>query len=150
MVKISKKILFATDGSPHSEEISKKIVEIQKEWNCKVVVFHSIKDHTFFPVVNSDKNRLLSDYRNNEDLHKELGKRILKQTGKIFERSDIPIELRLIKKENSENYIKRIIKKEKFDLIVLGIEGGHQYKSKRSFLPTNFTKVFEEYQCDIF
>ncbi|MFX1366760.1 MAG: universal stress protein [Promethearchaeota archaeon] len=148
MVKIYKKILFATDGSPCSEEISKKIVEFQKEWNCKVVIFHSIKDHTFFPIVNFDKNRLLSDYRNNEDLHNELGKRILKETGKIFERLDIPIELRLIKKENSANYIKRIIKEEKFDLVIICMEGYHN-KSKMLFLPTDFSRVLEENSCDI-
>lgn len=143
-----KKILFATDGSPHSDMIAKKIVEFEKEWDCKVVVFYSIKDNNYVSKFKSQNCFLPLDYRNNEEIRKELGKEILKQTKKIFDRANIPVELRLIDDEDPENYIKRRIKEEEFDLVVIGSKG-HLYKSQKSFLRTKFTKTLNHYPCDV-
>ncbi len=143
-----KKILFGTDGSPHSDNIAKQIIQFQKEWNCKIVVFHSIKDKKYLSTLNSENYLLSLDYRNNEDLRKELGKEILKQTKKIFDKAYISVELRLIEEEDSEDYIKKIVIKEEFDLVVLGSKG-HHFKSQKSYLRNRFTKLLEQNPCDI-
>lgn len=148
MVKIYKKILFATDGSLYSDNAAKQIVEFQKEWNCKVVVFHSIKHNKYLSIFHSDNNLLSMDYRNNEELRKELGKEILKETKKIFDRAHIFVEPRLIEDEDPEDYIKTKVKEEEFDLVVLGCNGHHS-KSQKSFLGTRITKILKYAPCDV-
>lgn len=148
VVKIYKKILFATDGSPHSDNVAKQIVEFQKEWNCKIVVFHSLKHNNYLSIVHSDKYLLSMDYRSNNELRKELGKEILKQTKKIFDRANISVETRLIEDEGPEDYIKRRVEKEEFDLVVLGFNGHHS-KSQKSFLGTRSIKILKHAPCDV-
>jgi len=148
VVKIYKKILFATDGSPHSDIAAKQIVEFQKEWNCKIVVFHSLKHNKYLSLFHSDNNLLSMDYRSKEELRKELGKEILKQTKKIFDRANISVESRLIENEDPEDYIKRRVKEEEFDLVVLGFNG-HDSKSQKSFLATRSIKILKHTPCDV-
>lgn len=148
MVKIYKKILFATDGSPHSDNAAKQIVEFQKEWNCKIVVFHSLKHNKYLSRSHSDNYLLSKDYRSKEELHKELGKEILKQTKKIFDRANISVELRLIEDEDPKDYIKRRVEEEDFDLVVLGFNGHHS-KSKKSSLGTRSIKILKHAPCDV-
>jgi len=147
---IYKKILFGTDGSPHSDNIARQIVDFQKQWNCKVVIFHSIKDDKYLSMLSSNNTLLSLNYRNSEELRKEFGKEILKQTKKIFDRASISVELRLIEDEDPKNYIKRMVKEEEFDLVILG-SNEHHYNSEKSFLRQRFTKILEESQspCDV-
>ena len=148
MVKIYKKILFATDGSPHSDNAAKQIVDFQKEWNCKVVFFHSLKHNKYPSIFHSDNYILSVDNRNNVELRKELGKEILIQTKKIFDKAHISVEPRLIEDEDPEDYIKRSVKEEEFDLVVLG-SNGHHSKSQKSFLGTRPTKILKHTPCDV-
>jgi len=148
VVKIYKKILFATDGSPNSDNAAKQIVDFQKEWNCKIVIFHTLKHNKYPSIFHSDNSHSSNDYRNNRELRKELGKEILKQTKKIFDRVHISVEPRLIEDEDLEHYIKTRVQEEEFDLVVLGCNGHHS-KSKKSFLGTRSTKILENVACDV-
>ena len=148
MVEIYNKILFCTDGSPHSDIVAKQIGELQKYWNCQIVVFHSLKDNKYISRFNSDNSSLCLGYENKEGLRRELGKEILKQTKKIFDILNISVGYRLIEDETPEDYIKRMIREEEFDLVILG-NNGHCYKSHKSFLPPRFTKILKHYPCDV-
>lgn len=148
MVKIYKKILFATDGSPHSDNVAKQIAKFQKEWNCKIVIFHSLKHNKYLPIFHSDNHFLSMDYRNNEEFRKELGKEILKQTKKIFDRAHISVETRLVEDEDPEDYIRRRVEEEEFDLVVFGFNMHHS-KSQKSFLGTSSIKLLNHALCDV-
>jgi len=147
VVKIYKKILFVTDGSPHSDILAKKIIEFEREWDCKIVIFHSIKDNIHISKFNFDNYNSSLNYRYNEEIRKELGIEILKRTKKIFDEANLPVELQLIEDEDSESYIKRRIQQEEFDLVVIGND--FHYKSKKSFLRPKFTKILNHHTCDV-
>lgn len=141
MTKIYKKILFYADGSAHSDNIAKQIVEFQKEWNCKVVIFHSIKSKRYLSTLYPDNIFQQIDC-------KEIGQEILRQTKRIFDKAHISIELRLIEDEYPEQYIKRITKAEDFDLVILS-SGGHHIRSEKTFLDTISNKLLKYTPCDV-
>ena len=148
MIKIYKKILFATDGSIHSNIAAEKIVEFQKDWNCKVVIFHSMKHHRYFSTLCSDKNPIAIDYRYRKEVRKELGKEILETTKKIFDNAHIPVDLRLIEDEEPKDYIEKVVKGEDFDLVVLGCNRHHS-KLKKKSQGTASTKILKHAPCDV-
>lgn len=76
------------------------------------MIFHSIKHVCTFST---------SLYN---DIKKE-GNRILKEAKNFFESAQIPVKIRLVKKYEPEDYITKIVEKEYFDLVILGINGFH-------------------------
>lgn len=79
MIIIYKKILLAIDGSHHGNNAAKQVVEFQKKWNSKVVIFHSIKNYRLPSEVYSNFKALASIHSNLEDVCKEAGKQLLKK-----------------------------------------------------------------------
>ena len=112
------------------------------------MVFHSLKHNKYPSIFHSDNNLLSNDYRNNEELRKELGKEILKETKKIFDRAHISVEPRLIEDEDPEDYIKKTVKEEEFELVILGCNGHHS-KSQKSFLGSRSLKILKHAPCDV-
>ena len=58
------------------------------------------------------------------------------------------VETRLIYNTMPEDYIKKIVKEEEFDLVILGCKGDHS-KLRRTFLGTVPDKVINEAPCDV-
>lgn len=112
------------------------------------MVFHSLKHNKHLSIFNADNYLLSMDYRSNEVLRKELGKQILKQTKKIFDRANISVELRLIEDEGPEDYIKRRVEEEEFDLVVLGFNRHHS-KSQKSLMGTRPIKILNHAPCSV-
>lgn len=111
-------------------------------------MFHSLK-HNKYPSIFYPENNLLSNnYTITEDSRKELGKEILKETKKIFDRSHISVESRLIEDYTPEDYIKKTVEEEEFDLVILGCNGHHS-KLKKSFLGTRSLKILKNTPCDV-
>ena len=135
MKQIYKKILFATDGSKTANRAAEKLIEFYKSWKCKLVIFHSIKHVCTFSV---------SLYN---DIEKE-GNRILKEAKKIFESAQIPVEIRLIKRYEPEDYITSVVEKENFDLVILGINGFHS-KFSRIIIGSVAERVIKRAACDV-
>lgn len=147
MRKIYNKILFGTDGSFHANNAAERIIEFQKGWNCEVVVFHSIKHHNLPSKLHFNDNILHINSRNSEELRREVGKEILEKTKKIFERAHLLIKTRLIEDKAPEEYIKKIVEVEGFDLVVLGCKGRHS-KLQEILLGTVSTKILKHVLCD--
>jgi len=148
VIKIYKKILLAIDGSFHSNNATEQVLEFQKLWNCKVVIFHSIKHHKLPKALYPDAFLPVKIYCNIEEVSKKAGEVLLEKTKKVFDKSQSPAETRLIEDESPEEYIARIVEKENFDLVVLGSKGYHS-KIKEVLLGTVSTKVTKYAPCDV-
>lgn len=148
MVIIYKKILLATDGSFHANNAAEQVAEFQKKWNCKVVIFHSIKHHKiplgFFP----NESLPLEVYRDIEEVSKKTAEQLLNKTKEIVNITGSSVETRLIEDEEPEVYIRRIVEEENFDLVVLGSKGKHS-KLEEILLGTVSKKVVKSTPCDV-
>ncbi|MBA7533749.1 putative universal stress protein [subsurface metagenome] len=145
---IYKKILLATDGSPHAINAVKQVVEFQKIWNSKVLIIHSIKDNRIPSEIYPDATVLYSKHSTFEEVYKEAGNNLLEKTRNMFGKNQELVETRLIEDEAPEDYITRIAEEENIDLIVLGSRGQHS-KIKKVFLGTVSTKVAKRAPCNV-
>ncbi len=80
--------------------------------------------------------------------NRKRGTELLDNTKKLFETENASIETRLILDEAPEEYIKKVVKDEGFDLVVLGCKGDHS-KLKRTLIGTIPEKVLNEVPCDL-
>ena len=112
MVNIYNKILLAVDDSSNSSRAINKVIDLQKSWNCKVVIFHSIKH----PIKSLLPNiALLSGsgtyYVSEQELlyeYKKAGDKLLRAKQELFNNKELPVETRLITDEAPEEYIEKV------------------------------------------
>ncbi len=147
-MKLYKKILLATDGSEHANNAAKKAVEFQKIWDSEVVVIHSIKDNRIPSELYPNIDVLYAKYSSLEEVYKDAGTKLLNKTKRMFGDRQSSVETRLIEKEAPEDYIRRIVEEEKFDLVVLGSRGQHS-KVKKALLGSVSSKVSRNAPCDV-
>ena len=143
-----KKILFATDGSEISKRAAEKIVELYKNWKCQVVVLHSLVHHVIHDLMLISSNKYSSyytlEYVNEEkDVY-----RVLRETKEFFEAARIPVEARLVREYEPNEYIIKCVEDEDFDLVVLGVKGVHSML-KEDNIGSIPQKVMKHICCDI-
>ncbi len=150
------KILLAVDGSEDSNRAIKKTIELQKKFDSKVVVFHSV-EHQMIPKIiplgypfggANFYTVPYSDYESIRREHIKKGENILKEAKEFFEKAELSVETRLIEEYHPDEYIKEVVEKENFDLVILGCKGHHS-KLKQVFLGTVATKVLNDTPCDV-
>jgi nucleotide-binding universal stress UspA family protein len=167
-----KKILLATDGSKHINRAASIIIGFYKKWGSEIVIFHSIKhmlekvsppshgwaipyasdayfsgSSTISPIlIKGGKYPNIDRISESEVL--QIGERILEEKKAIFEELQIPVKIRLITKTYPEEFIERIVKKKKFDLVVVGIKGIHS-KISQIFLGSVAENVVKNAPCDV-
>ena len=81
-------------------------------------------------------------------MYQEAGTRLLNKTKSMFGESKSSVETRLIENEPPEDYIRRIVEEENFDLVILGSRGQHS-KVKKVLLGTVSSKVSKNAPCDV-
>ena len=167
-----KKILLATDGSDHMRRATAVITSFYKKWGSEIRIFHSIKhmaekvsppshgwtvpytSNAYFNVTTTtdgvkvqsepDENiKILTD----QEIEK-IGEDILSGTKAFFDEIQVPVKTRLIIKEDPERYIERIVKKKKFDLVVVGITGMHS-KLDQVLMGSVAEYVVANAECDV-
>ncbi|MFX0002344.1 MAG: universal stress protein [Candidatus Hodarchaeota archaeon] len=146
--KIYKKILIGTDGSLHANNAAERAAEFQKEWKCKIVIFHSMNHHRLPRTIYPDRNFPLEVIQNIEELSREAGKDLLKKTEKMFDKSISSVETRLIEDLSPDEFIFKVVNEENIDLVVIGSKGHHS-KIKAIFLGTISTQVSKNAPCDV-
>ena len=150
MNKMFKKILLGVDKSENSMKAVDKVIEIQKESNSEVVLFHSFLHHitelrpTFG--MGSVNDTSLS-YEIHKDTVKE-GTKLLDDLKQKFESKGLKVETRRIFDFGPEYYIEERVKEEGFDLVVLGCGGKHS-KLRRTFVGTVPEYVINHVDVDV-
>jgi len=118
-----------------------RVIEIQKNFGGEVVVFHSVLHNL------SKKSPQIDSDSINEDNNHE-GKEILKKVEELFKKANLSAETRLILDIHPAEYIKKVVEKEGFNLVVLGSKGKHK-KLKRALLGSIPSKVTNNVLCDV-
>ena len=150
MNKLFKKILVGVDISENSMKAVDKVIEIQKESDSEVVLFHSFLHHiselrpTFG--VNPGPATSLS-YEIHNDIVRE-GTKLLDDVKQKFESKGLKVETRRIFDFGPEYYIEERVKEEGFDLVVLGCGGKHS-KLRRTFVGTVPEYVINHVDVDV-
>ena len=132
---IYNKILIGIDESEESKKAVKRVIEIQKDFGGDTVVFHSV----------------LHGFASRESIKEEdmkEGKKILSNVEKIFKDVNLSIETRLIEDVHPEDFIKEVVEKEKFNLVVLGNKGKHKLL-RRSVIGSIPANVMNSVLCDV-
>jgi nucleotide-binding universal stress UspA family protein len=145
-----KKILLGVDDSENAVRAANKVIEMQRLHGSKVVAFHSVIHHLSeispgFGFLNGGSGVI------SLTLHEESirdGERVLDTVKKLFEENNAKIETRLVFDIPPEDYIKKTIEEENFDLIVLGSKGHHS-KLSRALLGTIPDKVINDTVADV-
>ena len=147
--------MLASDGSDDAVRATKRVIELQKQINCKVVVFNSIEHHIIpkvlptipffnvkpYAIPDYDYAKILAEYEN-------AGKKILEETKKMFDAEKLNVETQLIKGKSPGDYIIKMVKEEGFDLVVLGCKGHHS-KLREVFIGTVAEKTLNHAACDV-
>jgi nucleotide-binding universal stress UspA family protein len=76
------------------------------------------------------------------------GKKILSNVEKLFKDADLKIQTRLVEDVHPEDFIKDMVEKEEFNLVVLGNKGKHKLL-RRAALGSVPTKVMGSVLCDV-
>ncbi|MFW9942395.1 MAG: universal stress protein [Candidatus Thorarchaeota archaeon] len=145
-----KKILLGMDKSDDAFHAAKRAIEFQKRDNCKVVAFHSVLHHLSEMNPNPFSPTGVSvgiSYTIHNDYIKR-GEEILRDLDELFKEANAKVETRLIFDIPPEDYIKKMVEEEDFDLIILGCKGHHS-KLSRIFLGTVPIKVINNVSIDV-
>jgi len=145
-----KKILLGIDSSEDAKDAIDKVIQLQKENNSEVVVFHSVLHRLseLAPAlsigVNPDSTLT---YQIHKDRLKE-GRKLLEDVKSKFEKENLTIETRLIYDLGPQYYIEKKTEEEGFDLVVLGCKGEHS-KLKRTVIGTVPEHVINNAPTDV-
>jgi len=155
------KILLATDGSEHSLNAAKRAAILSKQFGSKVLIFHSIKHRMtpqsipifLPPFTSTDTTQSYvipqDDYLKIERQYREAGKKILEETLKIFQDQCIEnVETKLDLDEEPHEFVKKMVEKEHYDLVVVGCTGHHN-RLRTVFLGTVAQKIINEAPCEV-
>ncbi|MFW9937119.1 MAG: universal stress protein [Candidatus Thorarchaeota archaeon] len=145
-----KKILVGIDGSESSLDAVKEALEIQKRDNSKVIVFYSLTRSLYefvptFTYLGKSGSAIPSNLRHDKW---DKGSELLNSVQELFEKEGQKVETRFIFDIPPEDYIKKVVKKEKFDLVILGSEGKHS-KLRTIFFDTIPDKVVNNISTDV-
>lgn len=144
-----KKILLAIDESENSNRAIEKVIELQKSWDCEVIMFHSIKHNNKSILLGSVITASSGSYYISErELKYKIGEDILLAKEKYFDKAKLLVETRLIFDDSPEEYIEKSIEKEKFDLVVIGTKGYHS-KLREILLGSVAQNVVKHALCDV-
>jgi nucleotide-binding universal stress UspA family protein len=149
MRKMFKKILLGVDSSDNSMKAVDKVIEIQKENNSEVVIFHSFLHHLTeirptFSIVSAPDTL---SYEIHKDYVRE-GTKLLEDIKQKFESKGLKVETRRIFDFGPEYYIEEKVKDEGYDLVVLGCGGKHS-KLRRTFVGTVPEYVINHVDVDV-
>ncbi|MFX0072304.1 MAG: universal stress protein [Candidatus Hermodarchaeota archaeon] len=133
-----KRILIGIEKLEDARKALKKVADFYKTWNSKIVVFHSIKQYmkpVSIPTIGWSYALPSSTYGLSRYEYIKAGRKLLEESKKLFEKSGIPIETRLIEDFKPEDYAKDMVKEEDFDLVII------REKEHYSWLDTLFGSV---------
>ncbi|NHJ19887.1 MAG: universal stress protein [Candidatus Lokiarchaeota archaeon] len=145
-----KKILVGIDGSESSLDAVKEALEIQKRDKSEVTVFYSLTYNLYeyiptFTFLGRPTSAI--PYALQHEQINEVNE-LLNSVQELFEKEGQKVETRLIFDINPEDYIKKVAKTEKFDLVILGSKEKHS-KLKTIFSEPIPDKVVNSISSDV-
>jgi nucleotide-binding universal stress UspA family protein len=96
----------------------------------------------------SDKIRSLKKTKLTEQEVEEIGFGILEDKKAIFNEVQVPVKIKLIVKEDPEDYILRIVPKKNYNLVVIGNTGLHS-TLRKVFIGSVSQRIVANAPCDV-
>jgi len=146
-----KKIILGVDDSEGSMKAVEKVLSMQKESGFEVVIFHSVLHHitdltpTFFGTNISTETSIR--YEVDQDRNRSANK-LLEDIKQKFTNEGLKVDTRIIYDFGPQYYIEDQVKKEGFDLVVLGCKGEHS-KLRRTVIGTVPEYVINHVNVDL-
>ena len=144
-----KKILLGIDISDVSMKAAEYVIALQKKFSSETVIFHSALHH-----LNGNPPNLGYGYNTTaitftpQENDVDLGRSLLKDIEELFRQNELYVETRLIFDISPEEYIKKQVEEENFNLVVLGYHGTHSVLGS-VLLGSVPNKVINHVQCDV-
>ena len=155
---IYKKILLGIDGSEHSYKAILKVIELLELHKSEIIVFHSVEHHAIpggafmGPSFTVGTGRIYSisdpDLERIKMVYEKNAQAILDRATEIFMEAGIKVEPRLVYREDPLSYIKKTVKEEDIELVVIGSIGVHS-RLEEILLGSVAEKVLRHVPCDI-
>ena len=145
---VYKKILFVTDGLENADRAIDKIAEFHEIWGSEILAIHFLKHQIVIPFCYESNASKLQTYFQQEFNHYQYGQAILDMTEQKFHTAGIPVDLKLIVNEIPDEFIKKLVKKQNFDLVIIGVQGPHS-KSRLKHDLSLSKKVIKKIPCDV-
>ena len=132
-----KKILVPVDGSKYSNRALVHACNLAKKYDSRISLIHVIDDARV--IVFISRKDYLNELRN-------FGKKVLEKATRITEKREVKSE-QVMKEGKPAEQILNFLKKEKYDLIVIGNKGLGSID--RFFMGSVSTKLVNNSQCPV-
>ncbi|MFX0020088.1 MAG: universal stress protein [Candidatus Hermodarchaeota archaeon] len=150
-------MLIGIDGSEHSYKAVLKAIELEKLYKTKVIVFHSVEHHVIpsgifmAPSYSIPQVYSISDpeFVRIKEVYEKNAQAIIDKAKEIFMEAGLKVETRLIYENDPVSYIKKMVKEEDVDLVIIGSKGTHSLLNE-ILLGSVAEKVLRHVPCDIF
>jgi nucleotide-binding universal stress UspA family protein len=145
--KFLQKILVPVDGS-HSCLHAKLFASlIAKKFKSKVTVVHVISHEFMHPELKAQYQLPHSILHKLDESYMDAGKKIIQNAKDLFEEKKIVVDAKLVTYEDPAEFLLDFIKKEKYDLVVIGNRADNQ--SDRYSLGSVTEKVARHSICPV-
>jgi nucleotide-binding universal stress UspA family protein len=114
------KILVPVDGSHSCRRAEELAAFIAKKFQSKVTVIHIISHDFMHPELKANYQLPRSILHEVENWYLKAGTKILKTAEEIFKEEGIEVDTRLVKYEDPLEVIQKLVKEQRYDLIVMG------------------------------
>ena len=133
-----------------------KAIDLQKLSKSKVIVFHSVEHHAeptgMFMAPSYSIPHVYSisspDIQRIKEVYEKNAQAIIDRAKEIFMEQGIQVETRLIYDHGPLSYIKKMVKEEDIDLVIIGTKGT-QSLLEEILLGSVAEKVLRHVPCDI-
>lgn len=114
------KILVPVDGSHSCLHAKLLALSIAKKFNSKVTVVHVVTHEFMHPELKAQYQLPPSIMQKIDDTYLEAGQKIIRNAEQLFTESGIEVDARLLKFEDPAETVLRLVKDEKYNLVVIG------------------------------
>jgi nucleotide-binding universal stress UspA family protein len=114
------KILVPVDGSHSCLHAKLLASSIAKKFNSKVTVVHVITHEFMHPELKAQYQLPPSIMEKVDNTYLEAGKKIIRNAEQLFTEAGIEVDARLLKHEDPAETVLKLVKDEKYSLVVIG------------------------------
>ena len=114
------KILVPVDGSRSCLHAKMLASSIARKFNSKVTVVHVISHEFMHPELKAQYQLPPSILLKLDEAYLQTGKKIIRNAEELFRETEVDIDARLVKYEDPAEFLLKMVRDEKYDLVVIG------------------------------
>ena len=145
--QLFKKILVPVDGSHSCLHAKLFAASIAKKFDSKVTVVHVISHEFMHPELKAQYQLPPSILNKIDESYMDAGKKIIKNAKDMFNEAKIDVDAKLVTHEDPAEFLLELVKKEKYNLVVIGNRADSQ--STLHSLGSVTEKVARHSECPV-